>query len=416
MSDRSTKTAALNAQGSEHDYRGMIVVIPTRNRSEFVKNAVSSLLAQKCRDRLDVFLSDNSTESSEIERNMEVVRTTRGLNLRYLRPPTPQSMSDHWDWALREALSASRFNHVLFLTDRMVFRVGGLDRVEEVARLDPRRIISFPVDRINDYVEPVVFERSIASGKCQVIPATRVLLLSSHMKFAQAMPRMLNSIAPRATLALLYAKHGRYFASVSPDYNFCFRSMALVDDFVLLDEPILVHYGIGRSNGASFSRGVRSKDNKDFLSNLPPSQEVFPSTPIPALTTVVNGITHEYNAARAESPERFPPINLTAYLAANALEISGFIDDEARQRAMALLSACPAPPSARPSWIRRLMARPKKWIFHAVTRKPSLTFPDRATALQHILRMPERHTLLDRARGIPYQFFLRRLYPTAWKA
>ena len=409
-------TASTIAEGEPDAYRGMIVVIPTRNRSDFVKNALRSLAAQSCKDRLHVFLSDNSTEPEEIERNRQTAASTCGLRITYLRPPNPMPMTEHWEWAAKQALTSGQENHVLFLTDRMLLKPGGLDRVEAVARVDVGRIISFQHERIDDYIEPVVYERCIASGECLVIPAPRLLALAARMMFHPSMPRMLNCLVPRALMLTLKERHGKFFDSISPDFNFCFRAMAVVDCFVFIDDPILVHYGISRSNGAGVSRGVHSRDTKDFISNLPASRGFFPCAPIPGLATVANAIAHEYNAVRAETGfQSFPMLDIDAYLAANEKEVRGFVDPRAREDALLLLASHPSLRGVRISLFRVLVARAKTWIYRTLTRKCSLIFPSTWHAIDHLFRLHKGVSFLDRLRIVPYRFFLRRLmHCTAW--
>ncbi len=392
----------------------MIVVIPTRNRSDLVANALRSLAAQNCKDRLKIYLSDNSTDTQAVEDNRRAAAESK-LNVAYIRPPTSLSMTDHWDWAARHALAASDANHMVFLTDRMLFKPRGVDRLEAVVRLDSGRIVSFALERINDYEHPVIYERSVASYRCRVVPAIRLIELASRMKFPEAMPRMLNCVVPRSLMDRLNEIHGRFFSSVAPDYNFCFRALALIDDYVYFDDPILVHYGLDRSNGAALSRGRHSQDTHDFICHLPSRQEPFPSAPVPALATVVNGIAHEYVTVRAEKSGRaFPPVDLPAYIAANLLEISRFVDPESRRAALALLEDYVAEGHGNES-MNALVAGAKRWLYRIITRKRDLTFRDRLAAVNFVLTARHRRSFFDRIRAFPHVYLLRRLRCTYWR-
>src|SRR6476620_12635999 len=102
-------------------YTGIVVVIPTRNRSAIAMNAVRSVLDQPV-ENLHALVSDNSTIEAEREALAAFCSSQNDERLRYVRPPKPLPMAEHWEWALDEALGSSQASHVTYLTDRMMFR------------------------------------------------------------------------------------------------------------------------------------------------------------------------------------------------------------------------------------------------------------------------------------------------------
>src|SRR5438045_4065205 len=100
---------------------GLVVVIPTRNRSDLARNAVESVISQvDC--AVDVFVSDNSTTSESRSDLSSYCHELGNERLRYLAPPAPLPMAKHWDWAMQQALSLYDSAHFTFLTDRMLFK------------------------------------------------------------------------------------------------------------------------------------------------------------------------------------------------------------------------------------------------------------------------------------------------------
>ena len=73
----------------------LAAVIPTRNRGTLAQDAVRSLRDQDC--DVDVFVSDNSDSPGPHD----------------LRPDRELAVADHWDWALRKAMSVNRHMRVL---------------------------------------------------------------------------------------------------------------------------------------------------------------------------------------------------------------------------------------------------------------------------------------------------------------
>src|SRR5467141_2990458 len=107
-----------------------LIVIPTRNRSDLARNAIQSVFAQSdC--EVDVLVSDNSTSSSQRGELSEFCQQLSNRRLRYVAPPEPLPMSEHWNWVMREALTLYEASHVTFLTDRMMFKPGALNPLVE---------------------------------------------------------------------------------------------------------------------------------------------------------------------------------------------------------------------------------------------------------------------------------------------
>ena len=65
-------------------YTGIIVVVPTRNRSAIAMNAVRSVLDQPV-ENLSVLVSDNSTSESEREALAQFCSAQNDARLRYVR-------------------------------------------------------------------------------------------------------------------------------------------------------------------------------------------------------------------------------------------------------------------------------------------------------------------------------------------
>jgi hypothetical protein len=290
----------------------LLVVVPTRNRSDIATNAVRSLL--RCdEESLTILLSDNSTLPEHTQRLERFVAESGDQRLLFRRPARAMSMTHHWDWALRTALYGSRATHVVVLTDRMMFKNGGLAALLGVIAQHPEHIVSYAHDRVVDHQRPITVELSPWSGEVIRVTSARLLALSAEGVFPWALPRLLNSVVPRAILEKMHQLYGSVVGSISPDYSFCYRSLALVDGIAYWDRAPTVHYALEQSNGHSFSRGVSSAASTDFESTIPGI--IFANAPIPGIRTGGNAMLHEYCVARDESGSlKFPDINLDAYV------------------------------------------------------------------------------------------------------
>jgi hypothetical protein len=285
-----------------------------------------------------VVVSDNSTDLVEARRMERWCLKTGDKRLQYIRPGESLAMTDHWNWAMEQALALEEATHFIYLTDRMLFKPGGMSAVLEAASLYPDKVISYNHDKIVDHEVPLKIDQGAWSGALVEVDSGHLLYLLSHRVIHPCLPRMLNCIVPRAIIEALRARFQNVFSSISPDFSFCFRCLDLVDSFLYLDASPIFHYALARSNGASMSRGVTSRDHKDFVENM--GGELRFSTPIPNIVSVRNAIFHEYCEARAETgSEKFPDLDMEYYLGQLAEEVEEVEAPDARNEMLAKLIA-----------------------------------------------------------------------------
>ncbi|HEX8691510.1 MAG TPA: glycosyltransferase family A protein [Longimicrobium sp.] len=315
----------------------LLVVIPTRNRAALAGRALGSVLASAGVD-LAVLVSDNSTDARELARLEALAAAAGDPRVRYVRPPRPLSMTEHWAWALEEGLAWARPERVSFLTDRMLFRSGGLRAAADAAREHPGLVLSYNHTRVVDYRRPVIVEHERWTGSVFRLSPARLLEMVARGAPHPALPRMLNCLVPVGVLERVRRRFGSVFSSVAPDINFCFRCLAVEDEIAYLDRSLLVHYALARSNGTSMNRGLRTRDHADFIRHLP--TDVCAAAPIPEVHTAGNVLMHEYNVVRAEAGGGgFPPIEMPGYLRMLAAEVALIEDREARRAGEAVLRA-----------------------------------------------------------------------------
>ena len=322
------------------EFKGLVVVIPTRNRAGLAMNAVRSVLDRQGASRdVRVMVTDNSTEAAESQALSEFCARREDERLRYVRPPAPLPMTEHWEWALAEALKHYDLDHFSYLTDRMVFRDGELPLLAGFARRYPEQIITYHHDRVVDYPPPVRVEQHPWTGKLLEVEALHLSRLHAEAELHPCLPRMLNCIVPRTVFERVRRRFGSVFASASPDYNFGYRALAVVASILYYEKSSIIHYALGRSNGASLARGQATRDHADFIANLGGEQRNS-AAPIPALRTVGNAIFHEYGmVAREAGGERFFEVNREKYLAYIASEVEQMENEEVKAEMRAILSA-----------------------------------------------------------------------------
>jgi len=306
----------------------LTVIIPTRNRAELAMRAVQSVLGQIGNSATRIVLSDNSTEPAQSSMLEKFASDINNKHFALIRPDKSLAMTAHWSWAFDQVMRESGTSHLTILTDRMLFRPGALHSILEIVEKYPSQVISYTYDRIDDFATPVVYRPLPRSGHLLRIDSAHLLQMSARMDFPSCLPRMLNSVAPRATLERMRERFGSVFSSVAPDFCYCYRCLELEESIVYYDRSILLNHAQDRSNGAAASRGVSSKDNRDFLLNVA-KNELNAYTPIPKIITVGNAVVNEYTFVAKESGSpKFPPIAKEYYLDHLAKEAGEYMNPE----------------------------------------------------------------------------------------
>ena len=303
----------------------LVVVIPTRNRAELAINALRSVLEQNAPE-VRVAVSDNSTDPEQVEKLSRFVTELGSDRVRYMRPPEPLPMTDHWLWALQQVRGQGEPTHFTYLTDRMVFRPGTVRRLVEIADSAPDRVVSYNHDLIDDHRIPVRLHEFRWTGRTVEVDSAYLLSLAARSMHPSCNPRFLNSLVPAEVVAAVEAKFGSTFASISPDFCFAYRCLDVVDSILYWDRSALVNYAYDRSNGAAYLRGVSSPDSADF-EGLLGDKSMNHASPVPEFRTITNAVMNEYCFVRAESGSpKFPAVDMKSYLEAMAVDLESIED------------------------------------------------------------------------------------------
>lgn len=366
--------------------RGVVIVVPTRNRARLAECAVDSALGQQA-PNVHVLVSDNSTEPHERDRLAAYCSALKTDAVTYVAPPAPLSMSAHWQWALERAFELDA-THYAYLTDRTVFKPGGLAPVLSAGASHPDRVIAYNHDMVDDWADPVRLHLNEWSGGLLELDSSEVLDLCSRAVVGNYLPRMLNCLVPRPVLDRVADRCSTVFDSISPDFCFAFRCLATTDSFLYYDRSILVHHAVYRSQGWSYSRGIESADTLDFGSELGGVQRHF-AAPIPELHGTINAIMHEYCYVRNElGPARLRAVDRARYLSSVGIELAQVENEAIRSSMRSTLVAAGWRPPGRYTRLRAFIARQRTTPLNVarrltkrlVVRTSARLFGSRATA------------------------------------
>ncbi|VFM96143.1 MAG: Glycosyl transferase family 2 [Candidatus Kentron sp. G] len=282
------------------------VVIPTRNRPELVKNAIASVLAQDFPD-YELVVSDNSDDAMAKPTLAYIEEVLNHPQIRYIRPPQVLSMSDHWEWAMRQ--TNGEFSGVL--TDRMVFKHYALRTIHNVLQEKKLELISFLADDLHGNSAPFRLSLHPYQSIATVVRSEEILADCARAKFSNRLPKMLNSFCRTERMSALIPEYGSIFTSISPDYAFCFRILDQLDAFISLDHRLIVRGWRTQSNGYSFTLNRMNAHSQDFMQLYGGLEQWFEYAPIPLPVHIIsNFIALEYEIARIhQRSARFKPID-----------------------------------------------------------------------------------------------------------
>jgi hypothetical protein len=328
----------------------VVVVVPTRNRSDLLVRALSSIMPQLPLNAF-VVVSDNSTAPAEVQNARRYVDGLADARVSYWRAPTDMAMGAHWDWVFRRLLNEPTVTHATVLTDRMIFKRGSLARLVKLVGEQPDKILAYNHDVVVDNLLPARLGSQRWTGRCVEVRSEQLLTLSARLNHHPALPRMLNCVVPISHLRRMLEEFGTICDSVAPDFCHAYRSLATVDEIRYLDKALLVHGSLSRSNGASYGRGATSEDHADFIAKMG-GKSICHSAPVPEFNVVANAVTSEYELVRRKTGSpRFRPLDMEAYFVKIRTEIGGITDPAAAHEMYEVLQKhCPDPPSL----VRRL--------------------------------------------------------------
>ena len=379
----------------------LAVLIPTRNRSDLATAAVRSV-TESGDANIRVIVSDNSTDVAET-RKLEQFHSNLGdPRLSVIRPKAPLSMTKHWDWAIEQVLADRSVTHALVLADRMMFKRGALDAVVRVVADYPDDVIMYADDKVIDDDEPVAVVKVRWRGVLARVSTRRLLQMTSQGQLFPV-PRMLNSVAPRAALETVRRRFGTIFGSASPDFCFAYRCLAVTDTVLYYDRAPVFHYALRVSNGFAFARGERTAASEDYLRTIGEPPTAF--APVPEIITPNNAVISEYCRVREETAsDKFPPMNRDRYLQLISADIARIRVPELRRQMESALAAH-GRPASRPSlltFLKRVLSLPaagpmrRFWRFLSRTANLNppgdapITFANSDQAIAHMRTVPRR--------------------------
>lgn len=232
------------------------VVIPTKNRPFYLRQAIQSVLLQDFED-YELLVSDNFNG----EETREVISEFSSVpRFRSVRTDHEMNMIDHWEWATKHAQG----RYVLVLPDRKLFFQHALRKLSRCIQKQEEQfnIYSFAIRMFDERLMKIGYTRPKGHRKTFSSPKLIENFIHcnyySKESYDQYFPKTMNSCYKNEFASSVRGHFGKYFNQpgvTTPDYSSMMINLALNDTIFYLAEYCILTQGEQVSNGRLFSTG-----------------------------------------------------------------------------------------------------------------------------------------------------------------
>lgn len=240
------------------------VVIPTKNRPELLRDAMSSVLLQNF-DDYELIVSDNFNDG----RTANVINEFKNnKHLNYIRTDKELNMPDHWEFATEKAKGI----YVLILTNRSFLRQGSLrDIYNSISESKKDVLVCFWNHGHYDEKSKILFGEK-EQGGIKFLKSKNLINSFSQTLSASFLPKPCYGCYRRDFAQKIKRDIGRLYLPVNPDYTSALLFLAYSDFVMYIPRPLFFFQGdivsnftSMRLNGESYVRSLNMKDPYQFV-------------------------------------------------------------------------------------------------------------------------------------------------------
>lgn len=220
------------------------VVIPTKNRPELLRDAISSVLLQNF-DDYELIISDNFND----ERTKNVINEFRDSpRMHYLRAESELNIPDHWEFATKNTKGV----YTLILTDRAFLRQNALKDIHDtIIELKEPPIVFWKYGYFDEEKKILRGEKEEAGA--QILKSADLIRNFSRTLDAHFLPRPHVGCYRFDIAEKIRQKIGRLYLPYGPDYTSSLLCLAWSDRVAFIPRPLTLF------QGASVSAGTRAQ-------------------------------------------------------------------------------------------------------------------------------------------------------------
>jgi hypothetical protein len=311
------------------------IVVPTRDRPEFLRWCLTAAAAQSDPD-FEVVVCDNAV-SQPVAGVVDAIGDPR---FRYLPPERPLSMTDNWE----RAVAAARGRYVAVLTDKMALCAGAVAAIRSAAASADPEVLSWsnsayrPSDESRD-LGPGFF---VAGRPSEPAEFSLRAALERRLSFAVRRDRLgvdyfrgkiVFGAFRRDLLERIRARAGRVFRPIAPDYTSMAAAAVVGDRGFDVGRALVISFETVQSNGKRQAADLHHA--QAFLRETDPSGRIVDELPVPGVfASIHNLVAYDMlSASRAAGSDlgaRLDESNLAARVAED-LRLLGWRSAEGRR-------------------------------------------------------------------------------------
>jgi hypothetical protein len=374
------------------------VVLPTRDRPEFVRHALASLAVQEFTD-FEVVVADNPV-TSPCE---DVVTELGDERFRYLRPDRPLLMHDNWE----AGCAATTGDYVGVMIDKTLWLPSTMSRALSILEQTSASVLSWwssgfdPFDERSSLTSGAYFGPEYPlhgpeefSGTTELVQATQFRVRRGQEGPSYFRGKICFGLYRRDVLDLMRSRIGRLFPPIAPDYTSRAGAFLTASSFVDAGMPLQIHFMTQISNGSLYA--LDASWARRFLEDIDPG--LIDRLPIPGLfASHHNAVAHDYLLAEEWGAAELDRLSLAERAWEDLEFVDRWPDSRTRREQYRLVAKAErrAGRSRTRALARRLAARWGPWVAR-VRAAPHKANQDLYRAL---LRRPRLHAALRRAAG-----------------
>ncbi len=335
------------------------IIIPTRNRYDTLRFSLQTVLNQSF-SSFELVVSDNSDPEnlSQLHSIKEYMADER---IKYYRPESVLSMSDHWEFAVSKA----KGRYIIIFGDDDGLVAGSLNVINDALQRTNADLVSWarveyswpdrlPLQYSNQMVVPYMGKTGLVNGEEYI---KKVISTKGDYRY---LPMFYNSAVSGTLVEKLKQKAGRVFNASSPDIYTGYAFAHLTKHYVTIGTPLSINGVSSRSNGAAHASGDKVIKS-DHWSLLKKSSIKWPES-LPEIYTSYMGIIEPFVQLTFAFPELSKYIS-RKQIFKNIIDTLESIDEEDLQRKLATILSNAKNDSALHSWV----------VNYIVKVKPSVT-------------------------------------------
>jgi len=275
------------------------IVIPTRDRPQYLSCALQSLLLQSFTD-FEVIVCDNYTDKS----SDRIFQKHSDERFKYITPPSSLPMHDNWEYACNFA----RGEYVTVLIDKTFFRPSTLEIVYKSLLEYPSELLTWHGDGFIPEDETL---KESSSGT--YVPQLTISYSPFYYDAKEELKRRYSMKDRRGGTSESFKYYwgkicfgfyhkklterikkrlGRLFFGISPDYTSMVSALTYTNTSLDIGLPLLTSFiTLNTSNGARASRSIEYGLN--FLRQTDPSLQILKKLPLKELYSNHNLVAYD---------------------------------------------------------------------------------------------------------------------------